>query len=297
MDLIDAFRRWESLTDRAPRTREGYRFHLNAIMRRGITTTDHVTLAAVAALVTERRATVKPQTVNSSLCALYAALGALERSDEFPTELLKRLRSLRVKVKSPKRFTARHLDRAQFETLCRRAQEIEPRAVLPIKVAVLSGLRLGELARLRAEDLDLGDRPSIHVRILYDLGQAGRVKTGSERRVPMCAELKALLMPFAGRSGFLFPSQAPSGRGRRPVTDFVSPKTLGHQLRRVVRASDLAGTKWQTLRHTRASWWAQAGTPIVKIASWLGHTVEVCERFYAALREGYDPDCERMPAA
>jgi integrase len=49
------------------------------------------------------------------------------------------------------------------------------------------------------------------------------------------------------------------------------------------------------LRHTRASWWVQAGVPLAKVAKWMGHSINICARHYAGLQPGYDTDCERAP--
>src|SRR6185295_11915010 len=131
----------------------------------------------------------------------------------------------------------------------------------------LAGLRAGEIAKLRREDLDLGPRPVIRVRVIPELGPAGMTKSGSERSVPVCSELLAILReaPLPER-GYLFPAQAPSGVGRPPRRPCLSVKTLGHMLRRV-RLS--AAETWQTLRHTRAAMWTIAGVPLAKISLWM----------------------------
>lgn len=299
MDLVAALERWRALNDRSPRTFESYRWQLRALARRGIVDSSDVTLEAIASFIGDRRRDgIMPPTINQALGAVVAALSALAKSGELADKkLVKKIRKLRIKVKRPRRFTARHIDRAGFLRLCSCAKNREPRLLLPLQLATLAGLRAGELARLRGEDVELGPSPSLLVRMSPELGAAGLVKTGSERRVPICQELRALL-EAAPRKGYLFPARSPSGFGRPPTSPFMTVKTLGRELRRLVRGTELERfATWQVLRHTRASWWAQAGVSLAKIALWLGHSIEVCERFYAALREGYDPDCERAPAA
>lgn len=159
-----------------------------------------------------------------------------------------------------------------------------------IRADTLSGLRAGELCRLRWEEVDFG-RGVIHVRWLPELGQHGRIKTGRERLVPICAELKEVLRPYAERdgwSGFVFRNGC-----RGSVNAFATVKTLRRQLVLARRIAGLPDVTFHVLRHTRASWWAQAGVPMPKIARWLGHSVEVCVRYYSGLQQGYDPDCER----
>lgn len=297
MNLLNALARWRALKNPAPRTFDGYRHQLNAMVARGFADSMDVTAPRIADWITTRALCVKPQTVNQGLCAVYAALGALAMTGEFAAEDLSRLKKLRIRIKPPRRFTAKYLDRAHHERLLARARELEPRLVLPLQVACLAGLRAGELCRLRWEDINLGPEPFIRVRLALELGQHGRIKTGSERLVPVCQELAQLLAPVAQKDGFLFESRCPSGSGRRPRTPFITVKTLSHELRRI-RGEELDWVTWQVTRHTRASWWVQAGAPLAKVSHWLGHAnQEVTERFYAALRDGYDPDCERMPAA
>lgn len=63
--------------------------------------------------------------------------------------------------------------------------------------------------------------------------------------------------------------------GDRPVQD---PHTAW---RKVVKAAKLTGVTRHTLRHTRATWMAQAGVPLFEAAGFLGMTVKTLERVYA----------------
>jgi integrase len=50
---------------------------------------------------------------------------------------------------------------------------------------------------------------------------------------------------------------------------------------RIIRDSKLKGVTRHTLRHTRATWMAQAGVPLWEAAGFLGMTVKTLERVYA----------------
>lgn len=72
---------------------------------------------------------------------------------------------------------------------------------------------------------------------------------------------------------------------------------MQRRLRALRGVAGMPHVTFHLLRHTRASWWIQAGVALVKVAKWLGHSVEVCSTFYAGIRAEYDADVERMPAA
>lgn len=292
--LEDALVRYLDATKRAPGTRRSYLGALRAFAKAGIATVEDATPLRVAEYLDSRLADVQPETLNTQLVALSRALSWLERLELCPPEQVIKIRRLAFHVKQPARLRARFLTREHAAVLVASARQHVPQVELAILVGLLSGLRAGELSRLRWEDIDLGNRPCIHVRVLLELGQAGRVKNGSERVVPICAELKALLTDRGDEFGrtFLFPP-GPDCLGKPSAAPFVGRHTLSQQLGRAARLTTLEHVTWPILRHTRASWWAQAGVPLAKIAFWLGHSTAQCERRYAALQEGYDVECEK----
>lgn len=293
-ELLLVMEQWRIVRQRSERTVEYYRHILGRMATFGLTNVSDVTPQRLASYVLKRCGEVRLSTVKTELAALLAQLTFLCRSARFPFERLVELRALVPAVKLPRRLSATHLDRNAFEVL--RAASPSEEARFIIGVDTLSGLRAGELARMRWEDATLDRTPSLRVRIVPELGRLGTIKTGQERTVPVCAELRALLIERQERTrereGYIF------RHGPRATKNVqATVKTLRRSL---VAARQRAGLEWVTfhvLRHTRASWWVQAGVPIAKVAHWLGHSLEVCERHYAGLREGYDPDCERMPAA
>lgn len=294
MLIIDAVERWGASRCRSPFTFLRYRQAALSLAHFGIRAPTDATPAALADYVDFRRIFVDPVTVNVDLAALATILRFMREN-----ELADTVSSHKVPTTKPRRLRARHLTRGEVLHLAATARAKKPRLELPILVDALLGLRVRELARLHWDDFDLGPRPVLHVKIVDELGIHGRIKTSHERVVPVCAELKAILLARRAELGerFLFPpATGCQGRGSSP-NPFLRVNTLEIALARVVEASGLARVTWNTLRHTRASWWVQAGVPMAKVAFWLGNSLGVCERYYAGLRDGYDPDCERAPAA
>lgn len=303
MNLEDALARWARANVKSGHTLIRYAQALRSLRRFGIARSEEATRERVAEYVQFRLIFVAPVSINVDVAALATVLGFLRKTTGEPHRERLRLQLVDVReqaipVKKPKRLAAPHRTRDEVAHLATVARQRDPQVELPLRVCALAGLRIRELVRVRWADIDLGARPALSVRLCPELGLEGRIKGGCERRVPICGELRTLLVERRAELGrdFLFlPRLDVTGKswGRA----FVSPHTLRVALSRVVKASEVRErVSWSILRHTRASWWVQAGVPIAKVALWLGHTVEICERYYAGLVEGYDPDCERVSA-
>lgn len=287
--------RWARVRNPSPWTLVRYEQAVRSLAHFGVRTLSDVAPAVIADYVEFRLIFVKPQTVNSDIAALVSVL----RFAKVEPPLVRSVKDCLIKIRKPKRLAAPHLSRRQLDALVAAARARSPSAELPILVDVLLGLRIRELCRLRWCEIDLGARPQVRVRLVEELGPDGRIKTGDERTVPVCKELKAVLLERRADFGrdYLFPPGV-DATGVGSAHPFMRAHSMRRTLARAVSASGLEGrVTWNTLRHTRASWWVQAGVPLAKVSKWLGNSIEVCERYYAGLRDGYDPDCERVPAA
>lgn len=161
----------------------------------------------------------------------------------------------------------------------------EQRAVL--SVAIFAGLRLGELAGLRWEDVRLGDYPHLLVRRSWDGAPKTRSSTRPVDLIPRAhAELRAW-WEHQGRPdmGLVWPS--PSGRVYSRGYDWgwegkVTERVCYLGLRR--RAGILRHVRFHDLRHTCASHLVMGTWGYAWRLEWvqrlLGHTsVTVTERY------------------
>lgn len=297
MNLQECLARWARVRKPSPHTIVRYEQAVRSFEKFGIKAIGDVRPEVVSVYVEFRLVFVEPVTVEGDMAALTTLL-RFARAD---VAIIAAVKLCLPRSPKPKRLTAPHLDRGEVDTLVESARNRAPSAELPALVDVYLGLRIRELCRLRWSEIDLGARPSVFVRIVEELGPEGRIKTSTERVVPVCAELKTLLTERRADFGrdYLFPPGLDAA-GVGSKHPFMRPHSMRRSLARAVQhaAKPLSvPVSWLTLRHTRASWWVQAGVPMAKVAKWLGNSLEVCERYYAGLRDGYDPDCERIPAA
>ena len=172
-------------------------------------------------------------------------------------------------------LAARRVERQAIEYLTERQRDAVLRAARGtpyarmVALALLAGLRLGEIKRLEWRDVDLG-RKTLLVR---------QAKSGRPRQVPLCRELRRAL----GRQ--------PAGGGGH-----VCPEVAGNLKEFLARLGAAAGgvrVNWLICRHTFASLLVQRGVSLAKVSAWLGHSrYDVTLRHYATVAPGYDRDVE-----
>lgn len=139
----------------------------------------------------------------------------------------------------------------------------------PVVIAFYSGLRFGEIARLRWIDVNL---TSGWIAVGRD--QATRTKTGRARQVPIAEALKTRLLeiPEKQRKGTVCKFRENPYHDRDAILS-----SLKKRLPEL--AAKIGFNAW---RHTFCSLLAQTGKiSIDQIAAISGHTPEVCRRHYA----------------
>jgi site-specific recombinase XerD len=160
------------------------------------------------------------------------------------------------------------LSRSEVKSLLEAVANPKHRAALTM--AYSSGLRVGEVVRLRPEDLDT-DRWLLFVRGAK--GRKDRYSLLSRKAVAAVRRFR----PEAGGPAWLFPGARP---GRH-----LSERTLQHVMR---RARDKAGiTKnatMHTLRHSFATHLLEAGTDLRFIQEILGHSSPKTTQIYTHVR-------------
>jgi len=198
----------------------------------------------------------------------------------------------RVRLKVPERRPPRWLTDEELATVLRiaRARGIWPEVML----AVSTGLRLGELIRLRWADVEL-ERRRLLVR---------KSKSRRPRMVWLSSSAVAALTeqrPLTGHLGPVFPARRTWRGGWR----FVEGPRHCNWWRRALRPIQDAvpkfrqlpgsstGRGWHLFRHTHAARAAQAGVSLQRIGRWLGHADVRTTEIYAHLAPGFDEQIEQ----
>lgn len=168
-----------------------------------------------------------------------------------------------------------------------------------VALALGTGLRVGELVRLRWQDVDEGTR-----RLLVRKSKSHRTRTVPLGHLAM--EALRRQRPLTGTVGYVFAGrervdghhwsyvEKPRGRQWWDRTG----QMFQREMPKFAQAGKRCGRAWHMFRHTFASRLAQGGpgrpaVSIYKIAAWLGHrSVDFTARTYAHLAEQYDEDIE-----
>jgi len=171
------------------------------------------------------------------------------------------LRKSRVLREIPRPKKSRHLptvlSRAEVDALLKAAGHPSTRAL--IMVLYSSGLRVGEVVRLRRRDMD-PDRGLLHVR--RGKGGKDRYTLLSDRAV--AAVERHLLLRDSDSSDWLFPGQPPD----KHLTTRSVQKVVA---RARVRAGIRKRVTPHTLRHSFATHLLESGTDLRYIQELLGH--------------------------
>jgi integrase len=166
-----------------------------------------------------------------------------------------RVKMLRVQDKP-----IRWLTREEFRRIFNAEKSMELRRIY--FWAILTGLRAGDLLRLRADDVDLRSRG---LRVVSS-------KSGHIMMLPLHPELINLLteMP-AGRDGLLWT--------RKYTVSYIS-----HRFLRAARAVKIMDVSLHTLRKSFGSWLVKGGANIFEVQKLMGHSSPVLTaKYYAHL--------------
>jgi len=221
---------------------------------------DEINKAKIAEFVRARkREGVKAAGINRDIACLSSMLSRAAEADMIDSNPMRGMPRLRQK-EPPGRV--RYLTRKEFDKLCEVSSEAHRRMIV---FAVETGLRFEEQFGLTWDRVDLV-RKEIHV---------VKTKNGTARTVPLepdaIAVLKALKKHIKEPWVFWHDS------GQRYVT-------LREAFGTAVKKAKIKDFTWHDLRHTFASWKAQAGIDMYRLQQLLGHKRPEMTQRYAHLR-------------
>jgi integrase len=173
-------------------------------------------------------------------------------------------------------------------------------------LAISTGMRGGEIKKLRLGDVELGDRPAVRISLVHGDGRRGTKTTAGERRVPLNAQAAwaaARLLERAKQYGaddashYLLPGnlsrhnhsddpfkdarglspQVPQASFRHVWEDIVSEATKKYP--------ELAGGRFHDARHTFITARGRAEVPLEKIQALVGHMSGRICRYYLHLSD------------
>lgn len=196
-----------------------------------------------------------PATYNKHLAVLSAILdyATLQQEDDSILEQYidqnpcKCVRSLKVDNK-----IVRYLSDEEKPRLLKAAKGIGGKFYLKVLMALTTGMRKGELDRLRWNEID------------FEKGLA--ILADTKNRTPRHTPIPSVIMDVLKKhrqigSGLLFPSNANSDK----------PFDFNRQWKKCLKEAGLRNFRWHDLRHDTASTLARDGRTLKEIAEILGH--------------------------
>src|SRR5215208_2005480 len=217
---------------------------------------------------------LNPNTVGVMQGVLSTALNQAVDDDLVPSNPASRVKKAVKREQAP----MRSLSQDEASKLLQAAVGTRDEALLTL--ALRTGMRQGELAALRWEDLALDGKPSITVRHSADTRTKTRVattKTGKERKIHIGPRTVEVLKAHRARQreermaatswtdpGLVFPNTKGKIRRRDSVM---------RSLRRFLKEADLpVDVRFHDLRHTAGTLALRQGVPLHTVSRMLGHS-------------------------
>jgi integrase len=133
-----------------------------------------------------------------------------------------------------------------------------------VQMALLTGMRLGELLALKWAQVDLSKSPGVITVV--------RSKSGKSRQIPVCPSLEAILLTLKRKA--TLEHVFVSGRTGRPYTSIRTAWEAA------LKRSGLAPCTFHSLRHTYGTYLADQGVPLPALQKLMGHsTILVTSRY------------------
>lgn len=210
-------------------------------------------------LATRKSQGLKPSTIKHDLVALKSFLTWAVYNGYLAASPAARIKAPRLDKKPPL-----FLSQAEARRLLEVAKG-DLKAM--IAISLYTGIRRGELLRLKWEDFDFKSGKLLIT----------QTKSGRFRVVAFNPKLKTILRPFI----------KPTGR----VFDYKN--ILRGAYEKALKAAGISlpkGARWHVLRHSYASWHIQNGIPITTVSKLLGHTNISTTQIYSHLSDKHLED-------
>lgn len=221
-----------------------------------------------------------PATLASHLCCVRVVVRFWRRAHLLPLatpeDVTAAFAGPRVDDQPP-----RPLAQAELRALLAAARGREPRGAGMIVTALLTGMRLGELERLRWDQVALDVPPAGIIR----LGAETKTRRGRTIDLAVCPTVASLLSVLPRAGAYVFGGAAPL---KRCVA------------RRWAAEAAVLGWTWKRLRQTCASYLVSAhgiGWSAFLAARQLGHSVAIAEKHYLEALRGIPATARTLEAA
>jgi integrase len=239
---------------------------------------------------------LNPNTVGVMQGVLSTALNQAVDDGLIPSNPARRVKKAVKREQAPMRFSSQE----EASRLLGAAVGTRDEALLTL--ALKTGMRQGELAALRWEDIDLTDKPSITVRRSADTRTKRRIsttKTGKDRRIHIGPRTVDVLKGHRARQleermaaaswmdpGLVFPNTKGKIRRRDSVM---------RSLRRFLKEAGLpVDVRFHDLRHTAGPLALRQGGPLHTVSRMFGHSDPAMTlRRYAHVLEDMHEDAAR----
>jgi len=205
----------------------------------------------------------KPSTVNRLLAVLKHMVNKGTQWGMASDSTLKQIRNVKMLAENNRRLRFLSIEE------CQRLIECCHKDLKPIVIVALNtGMRRGEIFRLKWEQVDLR-----HGFILLDV-----TKNGERREIPINTTLEYLFkeMPHSVESVYVF-----AGKTGKPLTD------IKKGFHTALRKAGISDFRFHDLRHTFASHLVMAGIDLTSVKELLGHKSLTMTMRYSHLSPGH----------
>lgn len=217
---------------------------------------------------------LKTKTINNHLIILRRALRVAKEYKKL--QEVPEIKPMKVKEKEPRFLSRDEISRLLEAAKGATAEDPAAPWEAMVRVALNTGLRIGELQALRWSDVDMVAR-SIVVRHSLDraFGELKAPKNEKSRKLALNDKAYEALKGVFRIGEFVF--------GKRPKGEPYTYMGCQKALARLMAEAGIKGAGWHTLRHTFASHLVMGGTPLYHVRDLLGHSSLAMTQVYAHL--------------